>query len=325
MAAGVNLGIAFIAGLLSFVSPCVLPLIPSYVSIIAGTSFQDLLQTRQSRRKAFVNTIFFIIGFSILFIASGVFLSTTFDLLGRITRIINIVAGAIIIFLGINFIFDFWKILSFERRFQLKKQPSGKLGTLLFGMAFGAGWSPCIGPILVSILALASTSGEIGKAVLLLSVYSLGLGVPFLLAGAFFSGFMKQMAKIRRHLPAIKIVSGVFLIFIGILILVGRLQRFNAFLFSFAYRLESWGESAPGQPPLVFGIIFCIAALAVLFFYLRRVRQDKKAADENVAVNPVRPVRMFFIAVFLVLSVFSFTGVVDLTNWFSVWLSFQGI
>ena len=104
---GVNLGIAFIAGLLSFVSPCVLPLIPSYVSIIAGTSFQDLLQTRQSRRKAFVNTIFFVIGFSILFIASGVFLSTTFGLLGRITRIVNIVAGAIIIFLGINFIFDF--------------------------------------------------------------------------------------------------------------------------------------------------------------------------------------------------------------------------
>ena len=211
-----NWGLAFAAGVLSFLSPCVLPLIPSYLSLVAGTSFEELADSRVPRSRAFVNTLFFVVGFSAVFIVFGAFFTTAFGLLSGIGKYINIGAGLIIILLGINFIFDFWKALSTEKRFQFKGKPTGKGGSLLFGAAFGAGWSPCIGPILGSILLMAGTTGKLTDGLVLLSAYSLGLGIPFLLAGAFFSAAVKQLVKLRPYMKTIKTVSGAFLIFIGV-------------------------------------------------------------------------------------------------------------
>ncbi|GHV64291.1 hypothetical protein AGMMS49587_16380 [Spirochaetia bacterium] len=163
--------LAFAAGLLSFLSPCVLPIIPSYLCIIGGV-----------RSHLVAGTVSFILGFSAVFIVLSILLSTTLFLLGGISRYITIAAGIIVIILGLNVIFDFLSFLNYEKRFHLNKRPRGIAGTFLAGAAFGAGWTPCVGPILGSILLLAGQSGKTATAALYLAVYSAGLGLPFLLA-----------------------------------------------------------------------------------------------------------------------------------------------
>ncbi|MBA7647529.1 hypothetical protein ES703_55301 [subsurface metagenome] len=216
-------------------------------------------------------------GFSLVFMVLGIVLSATFGLAGNLSTIINIVAGLIVILLGINIIFDFWKVLSIEKRFRLKQKPSGGIGSLLFGMAFGAGWSPCVGPILGSILLLAGTTGKLWQALALLFVYSAGLGLPFLLTGFFFSAAIEQFEKIKPHLNKIRIVSGMFLVFIGLLILLGRLQRINIFLFSMSAGLQNWESADPLGARLVFGLAFLVFCLVVGIFYARRVHKDMQA------------------------------------------------
>lgn len=335
MGIDLNIGLAFAAGLLSFLSPCILPLIPAYLSLMGGTSLQDLKESGSKRLGAFVNTVFFVIGFSIVFMALGLLFSTTFFLLSGVTRIINIVAGSIVVLLGINFIFDFWKVLNFEKRFQFEKRPTSKPASLLFGMAFGAGWSPCIGPILSSILFLAGSTGSLGRAILLLSVYSLGLGLPFLLTGLFLPFALRQLDRLKKHLRTIKIVSGGFLIFIGALIILGRLQQLNIFLSSFAYRLESWEVENPVFARNLFGAVFFFFTSLVSIFYVRKGLRDSnvdvsdaggQAAGETPAISLwFRPFRLFFLLAFLTVGVLSFTGVINLSMFLSAWFSFQGI
>jgi cytochrome c-type biogenesis protein len=353
MGIDLNLGLAFVAGLLSFLSPCILPLIPAYLSLMGGTSLQDLKESGSKRLGAFVNTVFFVIGFSIVFMVLGILFSTTFALLSGATRIINIVAGSIVVVLGFNFIFDFWKVLNFEKRFQVEKRPTSKPAALLFGMAFGAGWSPCIGPILSSILFLAGSTGSFVRAIVLLSVYSLGLGLPFLLTGLFLPFALRQLDRAKKHLRTIKIVSGGFLVFIGALIIFGRLQQLNILLFSFAYKLETWEVDNPIVARNVFGAVFFIFFALVLAFYIRKGLarrteesagstvqpigpggQDKPPPDGGTAVaKPLssagsawfRPVRLFFLLAFLSGGVLSLTGVINVSKILSAWFSFQGI
>ena len=333
---GLNIGISFAAGLLSFLSPCILPLIPAYLSLMGGTTLENLKESGSLRRTAFFNTVFFVIGFSLVFIALGVLFSTTFALFSGASRIINIVAGAIIIILGLNFIFDFWKVLNFEKRFHTTRRPTSKPASLFFGMAFGAGWSPCIGPILSSILLLAGTSGSLVRGIGLLLVYSLGLGLPFLLTGLFLPAALKQLARLKSHLRTIKVASGVFLVLIGLLVLVGRLQKFNIVLFSFAYRLETWEQSYPLAAQIVFGAFFVVLAGLILLFYVRRVSRDKRlamdafaelAGDEAVAPGPqaLRPVRIAFLALLSTAAVLSFVGVINFSRLLALWFNFQGI
>jgi len=321
----VNVGLAFAAGILSFLSPCVLPLIPSYLSLIAGTSFDELKDGRTGRRSALLNTVFFVLGFSVVFTALGVLLTGTLGLLSRALQVVNLVAGIIIIALGLNFIFDFWKILNVERRIHFRRRPAGLAGSTLIGMAFGAGWSPCIGPILASILLLAGTTGKALQGVLLLGVYSLGLGLPFLLAGYFFSFAYRQMQRIKRHLKAIKIASGVFLVAMGTLILLGRLQRFNVVLFSLTYRLEAWQEKVPWGPAVLFGSIFLLFALLILASYAYWILRKTRQAGRLARSEAVRPVRIALAVIFLALAALAFTGVFDAPQILSSWLSFQGL
>ncbi|HUZ18894.1 MAG TPA: cytochrome c biogenesis protein CcdA [Spirochaetia bacterium] len=333
-----NVGIAFAAGIVSFISPCILPLIPSYVSLLGGTTIKGLTEEAALRRAAVINTLFFIGGFTAIFILLGALFSAAFGLFAAgIIEYINIAAGIIVIILGLNFIFDFWKFLNFEKRIHLQGKPTSRVGSLLFGMAFGAGWTPCIGPILGSILLLAGASGSLVQGVALLFVYSLGLGVPFLITGFFLSQALAQLTRLKRHLKTIKIASGIFLIIIGYLIFAGRLKEFNGFLFSLSSELGTWQHGHPFRAQLLFGIIFLVPVVLIAIFYLRRVRRDlrdasspgpgdppaSRQARERVAV--VRPVRLAFLALFFALSLLSFVGLVNLSYIVSLWLGFQGI
>ena len=142
-------------------------------------------------------------------------------------RYINLISGIIVIILGLNIIFDFLSMLNYEKRFHLKNKPKGVIGAFLIGGAFGAGWTPCVGPVLAGILLLASNSGSIWRSVTYLVFYSAGLGLPFLLASFFFNAFIKFSAKLRAHLPLIRRVSGALLILIGVLIVRGDYRTFN--------------------------------------------------------------------------------------------------
>ena len=207
---------AFSAGLLSFLSPCVLPLIPSYVTFITGMSLDEM---QRARRATLIHSLLFIAGFTLIFLALG----ATATVFGRVLLVyrdwISRIGGVLIIFFGL-YLLGLFNIgfLARERRVHVADKPMGYLGTVLVGIAFGAGWTPCIGPILGSILILTSSSAELGKGLLLLFTYSLGLAVPFLVASLALNHFLTAYSRARRHLVWVNRVSGVLLILVGLLL-----------------------------------------------------------------------------------------------------------
>ena len=237
MEENVTLLAAFGAGLLSFVSPCVLPLIPGYLSYISGLSLDEMRGgtaagggaavavaiTTDTRRRVVLSSLAFIAGFSIVFVALGAsasfigqFLTSRLTLMGRI-------AGAIIIIFGLHTMGVLrieW--LYQEKRVQTTSRPVGFIGAGLVGIAFAFGWTPCLGPILAGILAVAATQNTVGHGVRLLFAYSLGLGVPFLATALAINRFFIAFAKIRRHYHAIEVTSGALLVVIGVLIFTNR-------------------------------------------------------------------------------------------------------
>jgi len=309
-----NILLAFAAGLLSFLSPCVLPLIPSYLSFVSGVSFQELSERQGfSRGVIMVRTAFFVLGFSIVFVVLGILFSGPALLFSGAARWINLAAGFIVILLGFNVMFDFFSGLNLERRMQVRKRPVTALGAVVVGMAFGAGWSPCIGPILASILFLAGRDGTVGRAAVLLAVYSLGLGLPFLLAGAAFSRVSRSLAVIKRYFPVIKTVSGTFLIVIGLLIAFGRFQQINGILASAAYGLREWNSASPVAARLTLGTA---AVLVALIHPVTRIIRRK---------SPVRPVGTTVSAIIALAGIAQLTGVIDLTAALAAWLAYQGV
>jgi len=226
--------IAFSAGLLSFVSPCVLPLVPSYITYITGVSFKELtdLEAKAKLRWATVfHSFLFIIGFSTIFILMGASASYLGQLLVQYQSWIMKGGGILIILLGIHFTgLINLPFLQMERRFELRKKPLGYLGSFLVGVVFAAGWTPCIGPILSTILIYASTSKSFATGVLLLTIYSAGLGIPFFLASLAFNSFLSAFDRIKRCMRVITFVSGLFLIGIGVLYLTDTFREINAYL-----------------------------------------------------------------------------------------------
>jgi cytochrome c-type biogenesis protein len=160
--------------------------------------------------------------------------------MGGLSRIITAAAGIIVIILGLNMIFNFLSFLNYEKRFSITRRPRGLLGGFVVGAAFGAGWTPCVGPILGSILLMAGQTGQVGRAALYLAAYSAGLGLPFLGAAVFFDRFLVQAAKLRPHLPLIQRLSGILLLILGICILLGRYQALNSFLIKSEYTFIDW-------------------------------------------------------------------------------------
>ncbi len=225
---------AFLAGVVSFVSPCVLPLVPSYVTFITGVSFDELTAEKQSarvRRLTILHSLAFIAGFSMVFIALGATATATGQFLRDHQDTLRRVGGVLIVVFGV-YLLGILPIpaLSRERKFQLTQKPLGLLGSVLVGITFAAGWTPCIGPILASILVYASTADTVWTGILLLSVYSLGLGVPFFLASLGLNSFLAASGRLRRSLRTIEVVSGVILIAFGIALITNLFTHFVTFL-----------------------------------------------------------------------------------------------
>jgi len=220
---------AFLAGILSFLSPCVLPLVPSYISFITGISFEDLRAGIDKKRIRFLtitNSLAFITGFSTIFITLGASSSAIGRFMFQYQEWIRIIGGVLVIFFGL-FVSGIIKLdfLSQEKKLHLGGKPAGYIGTFLVGMTFAAGWTPCIGPILSAILLKAASEGSVIYGSKLLAVYSLGLAVPFFLSSLMFNSFLSYSGKIRKHMRVIMIASGILLIIFGILLLTNNVQQ----------------------------------------------------------------------------------------------------
>jgi cytochrome c-type biogenesis protein len=307
--------VAFAAGLFSFLSPCIVPLIPSYLTFIGGTSFEELSSGRHGRARVIGRTLLFVLGFTLVFTVLGIAISGVGTLLGRGYRIVSYVAGGVIVLFGLNIIFDFWKLLDTERRFHLEQRPAGWIGSVLVGMAFAAGWTPCVGPILASILVVAGTSANVARGAFLLAVYSLGLGLPFIAAGLFFGFFMRQVRRLKPWLGTIRVASGLFLVALGTLIALGRLQGMSALVFRGAAALQEWNAADPRGPRLLFGSLLAFISLAFLVSAVRRI----------VLARSLPPVRTGFFAAFAALSILTYLNVIDTAFFVASWLMFQGL
>jgi len=236
----VSLSIAFFAGFISFISPCVLPLIPGYVSFICGTTLNEL--DNKSKNFILKKSIFFSLGFSLVFISLGATATFIGSLLLQNSKILSIGSGVIIIFFGM-YLLDLIKINFLNKSFGNFniKYSNNLLFPFIVGIGFGFGWTPCIGPILGSILALASMEDSIYKGILLLSLYSLGLAVPFVLSSLLIKRFLVFSKSAKKYLINIKKISGVILIITGILIVTGKLQILGFYLIEYFPILQKLG------------------------------------------------------------------------------------
>ncbi len=230
----VSLLMAFSAGLLSFLSPCVLPVIPSYVSYITGLSFEDLTGNQDRvriRRITITNSLFFIAGFSFIFVMLGASSSFLGRFLSDHQEIIRKIGGAMIMVFGL-YIAGILRIgfLSSDKRLHLQNKPAGFLGTFLVGAAFAAGWTPCIGPVLGSILIYSSMTDSVATGMGLLSVYALGLGIPFLITSIAINTALSYFKRINRYMRIISAVTGLFLVSVGILLFAGDFSLLTQYM-----------------------------------------------------------------------------------------------
>lgn len=230
----VNIITAFAFGILSFVSPCVLPIVPGYLSFISGVSFDEMqavANVAAVRRRILLNALLFVAGFSVVFIALGASATAVGQFLHEQLATISKVAGVIIVILGLHMT-GLVRIpfLNYEKRFHTKGKPLGLLGAFVVGLAFAFGWTPCIGPILAVILAIASQQETIGEGIVLLTAYSLGLGIPFILTGLSLSVFTTVFNRVKMHLRKFEIASGILLILVGILIMTNYLTILSGYL-----------------------------------------------------------------------------------------------
>ncbi|HEX5020185.1 MAG TPA: cytochrome c biogenesis protein CcdA [Candidatus Binatia bacterium] len=229
----VNVFIAFAAGVFSFLSPCVLPLIPSYLSFVSGVSL-DEMRSEQGRSRVVLNSLAFIIGFSLVFISLGASASFLGGLFLSYRNAIRIVGGIFIVLVGLYLVGAF-KVAALERylQFDLKDKPAGYLGSVLVGITFAVAWTPCVGPILGATLALASTSGEVSRGTFLLSSYAAGLALPFFLSALAINSFLQFSQRMRRHIKAIHVAGGILLIIAGILLITDYMTLLNAYALRF--------------------------------------------------------------------------------------------
>lgn len=226
--ATIGFAISFAAGLLSFLSPCVLPLIPSYVTFVTGLSLEDV---QRARRVALVHSLLFVLGFSLIFLALGATATTLGRMLGYNREWVGRIGGGLVIVLGLYLLGAFnigW--FSRERRLHIADKPLGYLGTVFVGMAFAAGWTPCIGPILGAVLTYTASSADLNRGLVLLSAYSLGLAVPFVLAALMVDRFIGLFQRYRGAMIWTSRISGVLLIVVGILMLTDTMRLLSQWL-----------------------------------------------------------------------------------------------
>ena len=233
----VNFVVAFAAGIFSFLSPCVLPLIPSYLSFVSGVSLDQMRSAdgaTRVRSRVLLNSLAFIFGFSLVFVSLGASASYLGSIFLGYRDIIRLVGGLFVLVVGL-YLVGLFKISALEQylQFNLKDKPAGYLGSVLVGITFAVAWTPCVGPILGAILAIASTSGEVGRGMALLSTYAAGLALPFFFSALAVNSFFQFSAKFRRYIQAVHVAGGVLLIIVGVLLLTDSMTTLNAYALRF--------------------------------------------------------------------------------------------
>ena len=235
MSGGVGVLVAFSAGLFSFLSPCVLPLFPSYVSFITGMSVSDLTTdlSGAARRRVLLHALAFVGGFSLVFVALGASFSAAGQFLLDYRNLIRQVGGALIVLFGL-YIAGVFKLAAMGRtmQFQLREKPAGYVGSLVVGITFAIGWTPCVGPILGAILSLAGTSETVSRGIGLLIAYSAGLGVPFLVSAVALGAFLKFFKRYRPLIPLMERAAGVLLVIVGVLVFTNYYVVLNSWAIS---------------------------------------------------------------------------------------------
>jgi cytochrome c-type biogenesis protein len=231
----VGVVVAFSAGLFSFLSPCVLPLFPSYLSFITGMSVSDLSKdlTSAARRRVLLHSVTFVLGFSLVFVALGASFSAAGQLLFQYRDGIRIAGGVLIVIFGL-YIAGLLKVTMFGRtqQWQIREKPAGYIGSFLVGVTFAIGWTPCVGPILGAILSLAGTAETVSRGVGLLVAYSAGLGVPFLLSAIALGSFLKFFKRYRPFIPVVERGAGVLLVVVGVLVVTNYYVILNSWAIS---------------------------------------------------------------------------------------------
>lgn len=232
---GITFGLAMLAGVISFLSPCVLPIVPGYLCFLAGTSLDHLASDARDdpsiARRTIFSAILFVLGFSSAFVILGASASVINDLIFQHIVMVNKIAGAIIIIFGLHFIGLFRiPILNREVRFYPQRGSGNALGSFLIGLAFAFGWTPCVGPILAAILTLAANSDSLSYGVLLLGTYALGLGVPFVIAALAIRPFIRFLRRFQQHMRIIELITGGLLVLTGTMILTNSLPELSYFL-----------------------------------------------------------------------------------------------
>ena len=236
----VNVFVAFAAGVFSFLSPCVLPLIPSYLSFVSGVSLEEMRSEQARARvrwRVVLNSLAFIVGFSLVFVSLGASASFLGRLFLAYRNVIRILGGLFILLVGL-YLVGLFKISALERylQFNLRDKPAGYLGSIVVGITFAAAWTPCVGPILGATLALASTTGEVGRGTLLLTSYAAGLAVPFFLSALAIDSFFEFSQRLRRYIQSVHAIGGVLLVIVGVLLISDYMTLLNAYALRFTPR-----------------------------------------------------------------------------------------
>jgi cytochrome c-type biogenesis protein len=228
MTQNLNLFIAFLAGLLTFFSPCFFPLVPVYLVYITGLSFEEV---KKARAATIAHSLLFILGFTIVFMVWGLTINAVGDYFCDCDDLIRVIGGGLVIFLGL-YLMGVIKLpfLDIERKITISNKPPGYLGTIFVGIVFALAWSPCVGPILAGILVLAGSAQTVTQGVLLLLAYSLGLGIPLFLFALAVNYSLTLMKKIEKYLKTIHFVSGIFLVLVGILLATNYLAGITQWL-----------------------------------------------------------------------------------------------
>ncbi|WP_137391761.1 cytochrome c biogenesis CcdA family protein [Rhodoligotrophos defluvii] len=230
----VSYAAALLAGAISFLSPCVLPLVPPYLCFIAGTSLEEMADKQASPRvtaRVMLAALLFVLGFATVFVMLGATASAIGQLVREYLWLLAQIAGVVIIIMGLHFLGLFRiPILNREARYHHESRPAGLIGAYVVGLAFAFGWTPCIGPVLAAILTLAAAEDSVTRGAVLLGVYSLGLGIPFLASAAAIRAFLTFMQRFRRHIGTVEKVMGGLLVLAGIMFLTGTMTAFSFWL-----------------------------------------------------------------------------------------------
>ena len=306
-----NILVALLAGFISFLSPCIFPIIPSYIGYIGAATYDD---GYKKNKGALPLILAFIFGFTIIFSLMGIAFSTLGFAFKNYADIISKISGLLVIVLGLNSIFSFISFLDYEKKASFKIKNKGFFSSLILGMAFGAGWSPCIGPILASILFLAGNTTTLLSGIILLLFFSIGLGIPFLLSGLFISSFREKSQGIKKHMGKIKIASGILIILIGISIFFNKLTNINVVLNTTAINFSNWYNLNSS----VFNISLSIVLFAISLLLILKAVKRFKIKKQIVSY-------ILFTILFMSLGILSSFSIINWGSLIQSYLSFQGI